>query len=120
MKDYIIWDLMGAVVRPNLEPHYDHITPYLGKTKQNFKDVEIVAVTKEFGYIIAVQRVSGTAADGAPYDMTYRTTSLVRKVDDGSWKYIHEHYSFPVDMATKIADFSGTQKATENVEFTKK
>ncbi|KAF5695702.1 ketosteroid isomerase [Fusarium mundagurra] len=54
LKDYSIFDLMGTVSRPNLEPHYDHITPYLGKTHQQFREVEIVAVTKDFGYITAV------------------------------------------------------------------
>ncbi|KAF5026981.1 hypothetical protein F66182_1011 [Fusarium sp. NRRL 66182] len=119
LKDYSIFDLMGTVSRPNLEPHYDHITPYLGKTHQQFKEVEIVAVTKEFGYITAVQRVDGTAADGSPYDFTYRSTSLVRKID-GMWKLVHEHYSFPVDMATRVADFTGQQGVTESVEFKKK
>ncbi|VUC32625.1 unnamed protein product [Clonostachys rosea] len=120
LKDYSIFDLMGTVSRPNLEAHYDHITPYLGKTNQQFREVEIVAVTKDFGYITAVQRVDGTAADGEPYDFSFRSTSLVRKVDGGEWKYVHEHYSFPVDMATKIADFTGKQGATESVEFKKK
>ncbi|KAI0171077.1 hypothetical protein BJ166DRAFT_211726, partial [Pestalotiopsis sp. NC0098] len=118
LRDYSIFDLMGTVSRPNLEPHYDHITPYLGKTNQRFREVEIVAVTKDFGYITAVQRVDGTAADGSLYDFSYRSTSLVRKID-GAWKYIHEHYSFPVDMATKVADFTGNQGATESVEFKK-
>lgn len=107
---------MGTVSRPGLEPHYDHITPYLGKTNQKFREVEIVAVTPSFGYITAVQRVDGTATDGSPYDMSYRSTSLVRKVD-GVWKYIHEHYSFPVNMATKVADTTGFQEASKNVEF---
>lgn len=119
MNDYFIFDLMGHVTRPNLEAHYDHITPYLGKTNQRFREVEITAVTGEFGYITAIQRVDGTAADQSPYDFSFRSTSLVRKVD-GRWQYIHEHYSFPVDMATKIADFTGQQQVSESVEFKKK
>ncbi|KAJ3547736.1 hypothetical protein NM208_g1353 [Fusarium decemcellulare] len=119
LKDYHIFDLMGNVNRPNLEAHYDHITPYLGKTNQQFREVEIVAVTPEFGYITAIQRVDGTAADGSPYDFSFRSTSMLRKFTDG-WKFVHEHYSFPVDMATKIADFTGKQGATESVEFKKK
>lgn len=59
LKGYSIFDLMGTVFWPDLEPHYDHITPYLGKTNQRFREVEIVAVTKDFGYITAVQRVDG-------------------------------------------------------------
>ncbi|CAI6088985.1 unnamed protein product [Clonostachys chloroleuca] len=104
LKGYSIFDLMGTVFWPDLEPHYDHITPYLGKTNQRFREVEIVAVTKDFGYITAVQRVDGK----------------LLMVDGGEWKYIHEHYSFPVDMATKIADFTGKQEATESVEFKRK
>jgi ketosteroid isomerase-like protein len=119
MQDYTIWDLMGTLHRPNLGPHYDHITPYLGHTNQKFREVEIVAVTPSFGYITANQRVDGTAADGTPYDFTFRSTSLVRKIE-GSWKYVHEHYSFPVDMATKSADTTCTQVLSESVEFKKK
>ncbi|KAF5962582.1 Glyoxalase/Bleomycin resistance protein/dihydroxybiphenyl dioxygenase [Fusarium bulbicola] len=37
LKDYSIFDLMGTVSRPNLEAHYDHITPYLGKTHQRWR-----------------------------------------------------------------------------------
>ncbi|KAJ2893457.1 uncharacterized protein MKZ38_008665 [Zalerion maritima] len=119
MQDYSIFDLMGTLRRPNLGPHYDHITPYLGHTNQTFKDVEIVVVTPTFGYITATQRVDGTAADGASHDFTFRSTSLVRKMEDGSWKYVHEHYSFPVDMATKVADFTRSQKLSESLEFKK-
>lgn len=119
LKDYSIFDLMGTLKRPNLEPHYDHITPYLGKTNQSFRDVEIVAVTPEFGYITALQRVHGTATDGSPYDMTFRSTSIARKIE-GFWKLVHEHYSFPVDMATKVADFTSSQVLSENVEFQKR
>lgn len=118
MEDYSIFDLMGNLERPNLGPHYDHITPYLGKTNQSFRNVEISAVTPDFGYITSLQRVHGTAADGSPYDMTFRATSIARKVE-GAWKLVHEHYSFPVDMATKVADFTSSQGLSENVEFQK-
>lgn len=121
LEDYTIWDLMGNLKRGNLGPHYDHITPYLGKTNQSFKNVEVVAVTPEFGYITSMQRVHGTATDGSPYDMTFRATTLARKVGPvGEWKLVHEHYSFPVDMATKVADFTSSQELSENVEFQKK
>ncbi|KAH8886618.1 hypothetical protein GQ53DRAFT_875275 [Thozetella sp. PMI_491] len=118
MQDYSMWDLMGTLRRSKLEPHYDHITPYLGHTKQGFKDVEIMAITTECGYYTALQNVAGTAADGTPYDFTFRSTSIVRKVE-GSWKLVHEHYSFPVDMATKVADTTCTQNLSESVEFKK-
>ena len=116
MKDYSIWDLMGNLQRPNLSPHYDHITPYLGHTNQTFKDVEIVAVTPSFGYITALQRTHGTATDGVPYDLTFRSTSVVRKFGK-TWKLVHEHYSFPINMATKVADTTSSQDLKASVEF---
>lgn len=118
MEDYSIFDLMGNLERPNLGPHYDHITPYLGKTNQSCRNVEIVAVTPDFGYITSLQRVRGTAADGSSYDMTFRATSITRKVE-GAWELVHEHYSVPVDTATKVADPTSSQGLSENVEFQK-
>ncbi|OAL50321.1 hypothetical protein IQ07DRAFT_679746 [Pyrenochaeta sp. DS3sAY3a] len=112
LDEAMYFDLMGTIQRPGFRSHYDKITPYLSDAQIAFKDIEVVAVTETFGYVTAVQRYWGTAADGNAFDFTFRTTSLVRKID-GVWKYIHEHFSFPVDMATKVANMTG---GVEDVE----
>ena len=52
---------------------------------------------------IAVQwglnRMSGTGADGAPYEGWSRGTRVFRRVD-GRWLMIHQHVSYPYDPAT--------------------
>ncbi|OAG35267.1 hypothetical protein AYO21_10538 [Fonsecaea monophora] len=75
------FDLMGAVTRPGFRPHYDRITPYLARANLRIKDLEIIAITPECGYATAHQNYYGTAADGEPFNLTYRTTSVMRKVD---------------------------------------
>jgi len=100
-----IFDLMGATNRPNFRQHYDKVTLYLADAQVAFKDLEIVAVSETFAYVTALERYWGKAADGNDFDLVFRITSLMQKTGQG-WQYVHEHYSFPVDMATKMADFS--------------
>ncbi|KAH7351461.1 hypothetical protein BKA66DRAFT_553878 [Pyrenochaeta sp. MPI-SDFR-AT-0127] len=105
LDEAMYFDLMGTVARPGFRAHYDKITLYLADAQISFKDVEVVAVTTDFGYVTAVQRYWGKATDGNDFDFTFRTTSLLRK-RDGDWKYVHEHFSFPIDMATQRADLT--------------
>jgi len=108
LDEAMYFDLMGNVLRPGFRAHYDRITPYLSDAQIAFKDLEVMAVTENFGYATAIQRYWGTAADGNAFDFTFRTTSLLRKRNN-RWKYVHEHFSFPVDMATKVADLTSGQ-----------
>ncbi|KAF2491731.1 hypothetical protein BU16DRAFT_565432 [Lophium mytilinum] len=117
LDEAMYFDLMGSVQRPGFRPHYDNITPYLADAQIAFKDLEITAVTETFGYATALQRYWGVAADGNAFDFTFRTTSLVRKRDDGNWKYVHEHFSFPVNMATQKADLTSGLKIEENIRL---
>jgi len=110
LPDAMYFDLMGMVKRGGFEAHYDIITPYLADAVSTFEDLEIVAVTKTFGYSTMIQRLHGKTAEGDPFDFRFRLTSLLRKVD-GKWKYIHEHFSFPVDMKTKLGDFTSGKEA---------
>lgn len=112
------FDLMGTLHRPAFDAHCDHITPYLADAIVCFKDIEIFAVTPEFGYITCVQHFVGTASDNTPFNFTFRATSILRKIG-GEWKYVREHFSFPVDMATKKADTVYGQSLAESVEFKK-
>jgi ketosteroid isomerase-like protein len=109
------FDLMGLVRRGGFEKHYDIITPYLADATSTFEDLEIVAVSKTFGYSTMIQRLHGKTAEGDPFDFRFRLTSLLRKTE-GKWKYIHEHFSFPVDMKTQKGDLT-SGKESENTEL---
>lgn len=115
----MVFDLMGSTNRPAFRAHYDKVTLYLKDAHVAFKDLEVVAVSETFAYITAVERYWGTAADGNEFDLRFRITSLMQKNDQHGWQYIHEHYSFPVDMATKVADFSSGVEGAEGVTLTK-
>jgi ketosteroid isomerase-like protein len=82
-----------------------------------------VAVTPTFGYVTAIQRYHGVARDGNEFDFRFRTASLLRKGegenDDAQWKYVHEHFSFPVNLATQQADLSSGLVAKDNIALNK-
>ena len=50
-------------------------------------------------------RTVGPGRDGNPLDLTVRVTDVYRKVN-GKWLAVHEHVSWPVDLATGKADLS--------------
>ena len=50
-------------------------------------------------------RIAGPDKEGKPLDVTVRFTNIFRKIN-GKWLAIHEHVSWPVDMATGKADLS--------------
>ena len=57
----------------------------------------------KMGLANSVQRLTATDKSGKPVDMTFRETNVWEK-KDGKWKIIHEHISFPVDLASGKAD----------------
>lgn len=58
----------------------------------------------------------GTSTDRNDFDFKFRITGLLRK-RDGKWKWVHEHVSFPVNVATRIADFTCSQHASEHLKM---
>ena len=50
-------------------------------------------------------QTTGKDKDGMPLDLTLRVTDVYRKVN-GKWLVVHEHVSWPVDLATGKADLS--------------
>ena len=50
-------------------------------------------------------RTTGQDKDGKPLDLTVRVTDVYKKIN-GKWLVVHEHVSWPVDLATGQADFS--------------
>jgi ketosteroid isomerase-like protein len=73
----------------------------------DYKDLEVFATSKRSGYATMVQRLRGTSTDGKQFDMRYRITGILVK-KSGKWQWVHEHVSFPVNMATKEADFTSS------------
>jgi ketosteroid isomerase-like protein len=51
----------------------------------------------------SVQHFTGTDKSGKPADMTFRVTDVWQK-QEGQWKMIHTHVSFPTNMASGKAD----------------
>ncbi|KAK1470527.1 hypothetical protein CCUS01_06292 [Colletotrichum cuscutae] len=72
-----------------------------------FKDIEITALSTEYAYSTMIQHTWGTAG-GVPFDTAFRRMGIAGKNTEGQWKWIHEHLSFPTDMATKAADFTSS------------
>ena len=50
-------------------------------------------------------RINGPDKDGKPLDVTVRATDVFRKIN-GKWLIVHEHVSWPVDLATGKADLN--------------
>jgi ketosteroid isomerase-like protein len=50
-------------------------------------------------------RTSGAGTDRKPLDLTLRVTDAYKRIN-GKWLVIHEHISWPVDLATGTADFT--------------
>jgi ketosteroid isomerase-like protein len=50
-------------------------------------------------------RASGPDKDGKPLDLTLRVTDVYRRIN-GKWLVVHEHVSWPVDLATGKADLN--------------
>jgi ketosteroid isomerase-like protein len=49
--------------------------------------------------------VTGIAKDGNPLNFTLRIIDVYKKIN-GNWLAIHEHASWPVNLATRMADLS--------------
>ncbi|KAK1634556.1 hypothetical protein BDP81DRAFT_462930 [Colletotrichum phormii] len=92
--DMLSYDMFGNTIRGSFKEHFDSVFLYWNNGNMEFKDIEITALSKEYAYSTMIQHTWGTAGN-------------VPK-NEGQWKWIHEHLSFPTDMATKAADFTST------------
>lgn len=109
MSDVLYIDIMGYCARGGFDQHFDKIGPYFANANVAYKDLEIIAVSKTFGYTTMFQHYWGRTSSGDEFDFTYRITSQLAKLD-GKWKWVHEHLSFPVDVATGQADMMSTRR----------
>ena len=77
---------------------------FKGPVKFEVSDLHVEA-DGTLGYSHSIQHVSGTDGKGQPIDLTWRDTSAYRKIG-GNWLIVHEHGSFPVDLATGKPDLA--------------
>jgi len=57
------------------------------------------------------------ATDGVAFNCTFRMSLFRRR--DGQWKFVHEHSSFPCNMATRAADFTSGLKVSDKFSMEK-
>ncbi len=79
------------------------LATYSGPTTYTVVDLDVTA-DEQLGFAHYVVNMLGTTATGRVDEMNFRLTSCARKID-GQWLIVHEHVSFPVDLATGQADF---------------
>jgi ketosteroid isomerase-like protein len=77
---------------------------FKGPVKCESSELSVVA-DKMFGYSHTIFHTSGTDTKDKPVDLTMRVTDVYRKIG-GTWKIVHEHISFPVDLDTGKPDLS--------------
>jgi len=109
-------DAMGALYAPDVVT-YDVIPPlqYVGKDaymkdwkdffagfngplKMDIKDCHIQS-SGNLATVECLDFVSGTMTNGTAFNSWLRATTILRK-DNGKWLDIHDHVSYPADMAS--------------------
>ncbi|KAF2179300.1 hypothetical protein K469DRAFT_694226 [Zopfia rhizophila CBS 207.26] len=106
-EDMLSYDMFGNTIRTRFNKHFESIFPYWNDGHMEFKDIEITALSKEYTYSTMIQHTWGTAGS-VPFDTAFRRTGIARKNENGEWRWIHEHLSFPTDMKSKMADFTAS------------
>ena len=66
-----------------------------------------VSTDGNMGYGYGPFRIAGTDKEGNPLDLILRVTDVYRK-SGGKWLCVHEHVSWPVDLATGKVDLQST------------
>jgi len=80
----------------------DFFAQYPGPNKAEVSDLN-VTTDGQLGFAHYVIHMTGVAKDGSKAEMTFRLTDCLKKIK-GKWLIVHEHVSFPVDLATGKAD----------------
>jgi ketosteroid isomerase-like protein len=109
------YDMFGSTPRGKFIEHWSAVFPYYVDGQIEYKDLEINVITPDFAWSTCTQHTWGKAG-GDPFSITFRRTGISRKID-GEWKWVHEHLSFPVNMATNKADTTGSTNALESFKF---
>jgi ketosteroid isomerase-like protein len=75
---------------------------YPGPLTNSFMEMNITVVGS-MAYTHYIDDTTFTAKDGSKVHFVVRTTDVLRR-SKGKWLIVHEHVSFPVDLATGKAD----------------
>jgi ketosteroid isomerase-like protein len=73
-----------------------------GPIKDNISDLD-VHVAGNVAYSHHIEDTHFTKSDGSDQELVVRVTDIYRKIN-GKWLIVHEHVSFPVDVASGRAD----------------
>ncbi|OAL27049.1 hypothetical protein AYO20_09857 [Fonsecaea nubica] len=114
-KEMLSYDMFGTTMRGKFKEHFENVFPYYVDGQMEYKDLEIVVLSPTHAFTTCYQHTWGKAG-GDPFNITFRRTGIARK-QDGQWKWIHEHLSFPVNMATRQADYNCESNALESFKF---
>ncbi|KIW75335.1 hypothetical protein Z517_10076 [Fonsecaea pedrosoi CBS 271.37] len=114
-KEMLSYDMFGTTIRGKFNEHFENVFPYYVDGQMEYKDLEIVVLSPTHAFTTCYQHTWGKAG-GDPFNITFRRTGIARK-QDGQWKWIHEHLSFPVNMATRQADYNCESNALESFKF---
>lgn len=116
-EEMLSYDMFGTTVRGHFNDHWSNVFPYYVDGQMEYKDLEIIVLSPTHAYSTCSQHTWGKAG-GDSFDITFRRTGVAKK-KNGTWKWIHEHLSFPVNMATRLADYDGETAALDSFKFQK-
>jgi hypothetical protein len=114
-EEMLSFDMFGTTSRGELIKYFESVFPYYVDGQMEYKDLEIIVLSPTHAYSTCYQHTWGSAG-GDPFNITFRRTGIAKK-KEGKWQWIHEHLSFPVNMATLKADITGDTKALDSFKF---
>ncbi|EXJ90177.1 hypothetical protein A1O3_03246 [Capronia epimyces CBS 606.96] len=115
--EVVTFDIFGFTGRGDFKAHFDETFHYFSKSTFQIKNLEVFATSKTTGYATMYQRlIGGTAEDGKAFEMTYRITGILEKID-GKWQWVHEHVSFPTIMSSMKSDPTCSVKPQDAFQF---
>jgi uncharacterized protein (TIGR02246 family) len=78
------------------------LAQYPGPNTVEVSDLKVTS-DGQLAFAHYVVHMTGVAKDGTKAEMNFRQTDGLKKIK-GKWLIVHEHISFPVDLATGKAD----------------
>ncbi len=111
-EDLFVFDVIpprqyvgAAAYRKDFEGFFS--TAAAGSVTNEISDLDIVTDGK-LAFAHYTSHMTSTDKSGKKFEMVLRTTDCLKKIK-GKWLIVHEHNSFPVDLATGKADLMSTQ-----------
>ncbi|WP_058833640.1 YybH family protein [Luteimonas abyssi] len=73
----------------------------------DYREIHTQILAPDAAWSWAIMHVAFRTRNGQAVDLVVRVTDIWRK-REGHWRVVHEHASFPVDIATGVADLQST------------